>query len=326
MAYDALQMKPPVIIAVMSAVVLVSSFGCDQQDVGNSPSGSTDQTATSPTESRELPTTTSSSGPVLVGAGDIASGANQNDEATAKLLDGISGTVFTMGDNAYSSGTSTEFSNYYNPTWGRHKARTKPSVGNHEYLTPGASGYFNYFGSAAGTPSKGYYSYNLGAWHIVVLNSMCEKVGGCGATSAMVSWLKQDLAANTTTCTLSYWHHPVFSSGAEHGNDPKMKPSWDALYAAGAEVIVNGHDHDYERFAPQSPSGASDNARGIREFVVGTGGRSLRPFGTIQPNSQVRNAATNGVLKLNLNSNSYDWKFVPVAGQSFTDSGSTSCH
>src|SRR5215213_454635 len=268
----------------------------------------------------------SGSSPVLVGAGDIASGDNQNDEATAKLLGGISGTVFTAGDNAYDSGTSAQFSNYYNPTWGRYKARTKPSVGNHDYGTAGASGYFKYFGAAAGDPKKGYYSYNLGAWHIVVLNSMCENVGGCGAASPMVTWLKQDLAANTKTCTLSYWHHPVFSSGSEHGNDPKMRPSWDSLYAAGAEVVVNGHDHDYERFAPQSPSAALDNARGIREFVVGTGGRSLRPFGTIRANSQVRNAATYGVLKLTLNSNSYDWKFVPVAGQTFTDSGTTSCH
>ena len=279
-------------------------------------------------EQRRSPDAPTSSGgsQILVGAGDIASSANQNDEATAKLLDGISGTVFTTGDNAYDSGTSAQFSNYYDPTWGRQKTRTKPSVGNHEYSTAGASGYFNYFGSAAGAPSKGYYSYNLGAWHIVVLNSMCENVGGCGSTSAMVSWLKQDLSANSSTCTLSYWHHPVFSSGSEHGNDPKMKPSWDALYAAGAEVVVNAHDHDYERFAPQSPSGTLDNARGIREFVVGTGGRSLRPFGTIQPNSQVRNAATYGVLKLILNSNSYDWEFIPVAGQTFTDSSTTSCH
>jgi acid phosphatase type 7 len=315
-------MKHLVIIAVMTAVMLVSSFGCDQQDSGNSPSGSPEQSA-----SPGAPTSTSSgSSPVLVGAGDIASGANQNDEATVKLLDGISGTVFTAGDNAYAAGTSAEFSNYYAPTWGRQKARIKPSVGNHEYLTAGASGYFNYFGSAAGAQSKGYYSYNLGAWHIVVLNSMCENVGGCGATSPMVTWLEQDLAANTNTCTLSYWHHPVFSSGSEHGNDPKMKPSWDALYAAGAEVVVNAHDHDYERFAPQRPSATLDNARGIREFVVGTGGRSLRPFGTIQPNSQVRNATTYGVLKLILNSNSYDWEFIPVAGQTFTDSGTTSCH
>jgi hypothetical protein len=262
---------------------------------------------------------------VLVGAGDIASCSSSGDEATAKLLDGISGTVFTIGDNAYSSGTATQFKNCYDPTWGRHKARTKPAPGNHEYLTAGASGYFGYFGVAAGDPSKGYYSYNFGDWHIVSLNSMCEKVGGCGATSPMVTWLKQDLAANPRKCTLAYFHHPLFSSG-DHGNTPKMRPTWDALYAANADVVLNGHDHSYERFAPQNPSGKLDTARGIREFVVGTGGGSLRPFDDIQANSQVRNATTHGVLRLTLNPDSYAWKFVPVAGKSFTDSGSRSCH
>jgi acid phosphatase type 7 len=262
---------------------------------------------------------------VLVGAGDIASCSSTRDEATAKLLDGISGTVFTAGDNAYESGTASEFKNCYGPTWGRHKARTKPSVGNHEYNTPGASGYFGYFGAAAGNPKKGYYSYNRGAWHVVALNSMCENVGGCDATSPMVRWLKQDLAANPKACTIAYFHHPLFSSG-EHGNQTKMRPTWNALYAAGADVVINGHDHDYERFAPQSPSRAADSARGIREFVVGTGGKELRPFGTIRPHSQSRNADTFGVLKLTLHPDSYRWKFVPVAGQTFTDSGTTSCH
>jgi hypothetical protein len=269
----------------------------------------------------------SASSPVLVGAGDIANGQNQNDEATAKLLDGISGTVFTAGDNAYESGTLTEFNNYYGPTWGRHKARTKPSVGNHEYVTSGASGYFDYFGAAAGARDKGYYSYDLGEWHIISLNSMCEKVGGCGATSPMVTWLKNDLAANAShKCTLAYFHHPLFSSGSVHGNDPKMRPSWDALYAANADVVVSGHEHNYERFAPQRPDGVADSARGIREFVVGTGGRALYSFGTIKANSQVRNATTHGVLKLTLNPTSYNWQFVPVAGKTFTDSGTTSCH
>jgi hypothetical protein len=263
---------------------------------------------------------------VMVGAGDIARCSGSGDEATAKLLDGISGTVFTTGDNAYQSGTAAEFNNCYGPSWGRHKARTKPSVGNHEYNTAGASGYFGYFGSAAGSPSKGYYSYDRGSWHVVVLNSMCEKVGGCGATSPMVSWLKQDLSANSDNkCTLAYFHHPLFSSG-DHGNQTKMRPTWNALYAANADVVVNGHDHSYERFAPQRPDGTRDEARGIREFVVGTGGGEHYPFGTIKPNSQVRNASTFGVLKLTLNSGSYAWKFVPVAGKSFTDSGSTSCH
>ena len=213
----------------------------------------------------------------------------------------------------------------YDPTWGRHKARTKPSVGNHEYITSGASGYFGYFGAAAGNPKKGYYSYNRGGWHVVALNSMCENVGGCTATSPMVRWLKQDLAANPKGCTIAYFHHPLFSSG-EHGNETKMRPTWQALYAANADVVVSGHDHDYERFAPQTPRGTRDTARGIREFVVGTGGASHVAFGTIKANSQVRNADTFGVLKLTLLPDSYKWKFVPVAGQTFTDSGTTSCH
>ena len=273
----------------------------------------------------DAPPPTSGTDPVLAGAGDIARCSSSGAEATAKLLDSIPGTVFTTGDNAYESGTATEFQKCYDPTWGRHKARTKPSVGNHEYNTPGASGYFGYFGAATGDPTKGYYSYDLGEWHIVALNSMCEKVGGCGATSPMVSWLKQDLAANPNACTLAYFHHPLFSSG-EHGNQTKMRPTWDALYAANAEVVLNGHDHSYERFAPQRPDGTLDSARGIREFVVGTGGGSHYAFGTIKANSQVRNSNTYGVLKLTLHPTSYEWKFVPVAGKTFTDSGTTSCH
>jgi acid phosphatase type 7 len=269
---------------------------------------------------------TTQSDPVFVGAGDIASCASSGDEATANLLDGIPGTVYTLGDNAYQSGTDAEFANCYNPSWGRHKARTKPSVGNHEYLTADASGYYNYFGAAAGEASKGYYSYDLGAWHIIALNSMCENVGGCGPDSTMVTWLQQDLATNSSSCTLAYWHHPVFSSGSAHGNDPKMIPSWDALYAGGADVVLSGHDHDYERFAPQTSSELADPAQGIREFVVGTGGRSHRGFGTIRANSEVRNSDTYGVLKLTLHASSYEWQFVPEAGKAFTDSGTTSCH
>ena len=286
-------------------------------------SGNTDATPASRTWTVD---TSTQSDPVLVGAGDIASCQSSGDEATANLLDGISGTVFTTGDNVYEDGTAQEFANCYDPSWGRHKARTKPSVGNHEYHTAGASGYYGYFGAAAGDPSKGYYSYDLGQWHIISLNSMCENVGGCGETSPMVTWLKQDLATNPNSCTAAYFHHSLFSSGSEHGNDPKMKPSWDALYAAGAEVVLSAHDHGYERFAPQTPGGAADPAQGIREFVVGTGGKSHFPFGTIQPNSQVRNADTFGVLKLTLHPTGYDWQFVPEAGKTFTDSGTDQCH
>jgi hypothetical protein len=263
--------------------------------------------------------------PVLVGAGDIAKCSSQGDEATAKLLDSIPGTVFTVGDNAYESGAAAEFKNCYEPSWGRHKARTKPSPGNHEYFTAGASGYFEYFGAAAGERAKGYYAYNLGHWRVYSLNSMCEKVGGCGATSPMLTWLKNDMAANPKKCQIAYFHHPLFSSG-EHGNQTKMRPTWDVLYAGNADVVVSGHDHHYERFAPKRPDGTADSTRGIREFIAGMGGGSHYPLGTIKPGSQVRNTDTFGVLKLDLHSAGYDWQFVPEAGKTFTDKGWTGCH
>jgi hypothetical protein len=264
---------------------------------------------------------------VLVGAGDIAVCGSSSDDATAALLDGIQGTVFTLGDNAYPNGSATDYANCYNPSWGRHKARTRPSPGNHEYNTANASGYFSYFGSAAGTQGQGYYSYDLGDWHIIVLNSnsSCSTIS-CAAGSAQEQWLRQDLAANTKSCTLAYWHHPRFNSGAEHGNNTAVGPFWDALYQYNAEIVLNGHEHIYERFAPQTPNAAADNVRGIREFVVGTGGASHYGFGTIKANSEVRNNTTNGVLKLTLRAGGYDWQFVPAGGATFTDSGSGACH
>ncbi len=265
-------------------------------------------------------TTIPGSDPVLVGAGDIASCSSSGDEATANLLDTIAGTVFTTGDNAYESGSSSEYSNCYNPTWGRFKARTKPSAGNHDYGTAGASAYYAYFGATAGDPTKGYYSYNLGKWHIIVLNSEIST----SATSAQVTWLRQDLASNPVNCTLAYWHKPRFSSGSSHGSNPGTQPLWQALYDYQADVVLNGHDHTYERFAPQTPAGASD-PKGIREFVVGTGGRSHYGFGSALANSEVRNGDTYGVLKLTLHSTGYDWEFIPVAGKTFTDSGTASC-
>ena len=261
-----------------------------------------------------------SSDPVFVGAGDISSCSRTQDEETAKLLDNISGTVFTLGDNVYPDGTASQFTDCYGPTWGRHKNRTKPVPGNHDYHVSGASGYYNYFGAAAGDPGKGYYSYNLGAWHVIALNSEITQSAG----SAQEQWLRADLAANPKTCTLAYWHKPRFSSG-QHGNIAASQALWQALYDAGADVILNGHDHTYERFAPQNPSGQADSSRGIREFIVGTGGAGLYPFPTIQPNSQVRNNTTYGVLKLTLHATSYDWQFIPIAGQTFTDSGSANC-
>lgn len=273
------------------------------------------------------PKTSLQSDPVLVGAGDIAdcndlSGA----EATGKILDEIPGTVFTVGDNAYPSGTAEQFAKCYDPTWGRQKARTRPSVGNHEFHSGGATPYFDYFGANAGDPMRGYYSYELGSWHIVVLNSECSEVGGCKAGSAEEQWLRADLQQHPAACTLAYWHKPLFSSGAKHGNDTEMKAFWQDLYEARAAVVINGHDHDYERFAPQDPDGKPDTEHGIREFVVGTGGKSHRPFATPLATSEVRNTDTFGVLKLTLHANGYDWEFIPEAGKAFHDSGSGQCN
>jgi len=266
--------------------------------------------------------------PVLVGAGDIASCDDlAGAEATAKLIDKIPGTVFAVGDLAYPDGSDEQFAKCYAPTWGRFRDRTRPAPGNHEYHKDGASGYARYFGDAAGDPNKGYYSYELGEWHIVVLNSECAEVGGCEATSPQGEWLKQDVARHPAACTLAYFHQPLFSSGGKHGNNPEMKPLWDVLYHAGADIVINGHDHDYERFAPQDPEGQADAKHGIREFVVGSGGKnSHRLMGTAKPNSEARNDDTFGVLKLTLHPKGYDWEFVPEAGKTFNDTGSDVCH
>jgi acid phosphatase type 7 len=256
--------------------------------------------------------------PVLVGAGDIATCAGSGDSAIAALLAGIPGTVFTAGDNAYPHGSLAQYESCYDPTWGAALARTRPSLGNHEYETSGAAGYFGYFGARGGPQGKGYYAYNLGSWRIYVLNSNCSKIG-CGASSAQVRWLKSDLAANPRRCILAYWHHPRFSSGF-HGNTTAVRPFWDALYTARADVVINGHDHDYERFARQAPNG-SRSTHGIMEFVAGTGGAEGRPFETIRAHSVSRSSTTFGVLKLTLHAGSFDWQFVPQAGMTFTDAG-----
>lgn len=266
--------------------------------------------------------------PVFVGAGDIASCDDlAGAEATAKLIDKIPGTVFAVGDLAYPDGSDERFANCYGPTWGRFKDRTRPAPGNHEYHNNGASGYVHYFGAAAGDPTKGYYSYDLGQWHILSLNSECAQVGGCDAASEQRKWLQQDLKDRRAGCTLAYFHKPLFSSGLAHGNDVQVKPLWDILYHAGADIVINGHDHDYERFAPQDPNGKADAEHGIREFVVGSGGKnSHRIFAAPVANSEVRNADTFGVLRLTLHPKIYDWQFVPQEGKTFIDSGSGTCH
>ena len=263
---------------------------------------------------------------VLIGAGDIADCTDLSGaEATAKLLEQNTGTVMAVGDLAYPDGSKENF-DCYDKTWGRVKARTRPAVGNHEFHSTGATFYFKYFGAAAGDAKEGYYSYELGTWHIVVLNSECAEVGGCNAGSRQEKWLRGDLAAHPAACTLAYWHKPLFSSGGKHGDDPEIKPLWRALYEANADVVVNGHDHDYERFAPQDPDAKADAQRGIREFVAGTGGKNHRPFAEPHANSEVRNADAFGVLKLTLKPGGYDWQFIPEPGKNFTDAGSGVCH
>lgn len=282
---------------------------------------SSPQRAESPDGLRPAASVTADAGVVFVGAGDIASCDYERDELTARILDTVAGTVFTVGDNAYDSGTAAEYADCYTPSWGRHKDRTWPTPGNHEYRTAEGAPYYEYFGTRAGTPGLGYYSFDLGDWHIVSLNSNIDMSEG----SLQERWLRADLAGRADQCVLAYWHEPRFSSGA-HGNAAKTIPLWRALYASGAEIVVNGHDHDYERFAPQTPDGSVDPEQGIREFVVGTGGTGLRPWLEVRPNSEARNAQAHGVLKLTLYGDRYEWEFIPIAGDSYTDTGSGTCH
>jgi hypothetical protein len=241
------------------------------------------------------------------------------------LLGSNGGTIATMGDNVYNDGTASQFRDCFDPTWGKYKSRIRPSAGNHDYHTSGASGYYGYFGSAAGDPKKGYYSYDLGSWHIVALNSNCGNIGGCSASSPQGQWLQSDLNAHSNSCTLAYWHHPLFSSG-NHGSSSATRDLWNILYQEGAEIVLMGHDHHYERFAPQTATAGADSSFGIRGFIVGTGGRGLYNVGSAIKNSEVRYNGGWGILKLVLGSGSYSWQFLSVAGKTFTDSGSGKCH
>lgn len=276
--------------------------------------------------------------PVIAAAGDIAcdpSHASFNDgrgtrgecaqRATSnRLLQGRYAAVLTLGDNQYEDGSYDKYLAAYARSWGRVKSVTRPAPGNHEYEDVGAAGYFRYFGRAAGPTGRGYYSFSLGGWHLISLNSNCREAGGCDKRSAQVRWLRRELAAHRTTCTLAYWHHPRFSSG-QHGSDRSVAPLWKVLYESRADVVLVGHDHDYERFARLDPAGRVDAKRGVREFVVGTGGRSHHAFESSVIGSEVRDATSFGILALTLKPKSYDWRFVPAVG-SFTDRGSASCH
>jgi hypothetical protein len=255
---------------------------------------------------------------VFVGAGDIAD-CGPNAAATAQLLDRIPGAVFVTGDLVYPNGTAESFAKCYEPTWGRHRARTFPAPGNHDWEIGAGGPYFDYFGPAAGPRGLGYYSFDLGDWHILSLNSNIPATAG----SPQFEWVRRDLADRPSLCSLALWHHPLFSSG-EHGDNPFMTDMWRLLDSLGVDVVLTGHEHGYERFAPQDASGQRDPS-GIRQFVIATGGAPLYRVGVVKPNSERLEQQTWGVLKLMLRASSYDWEFVPIDGQSFRDLGSDAC-
>jgi hypothetical protein len=305
------------VFSLLASLVVVS-LSC-----GGSPAGLTGPSTLPIGNRAEIPSNIDSTAvfptEIFVGAGDIAQCTNGGvPQATARLLDSIGGTVFALGDNAYPSGTAENYQACYDTTWGRHTSRTRPVPGNHEYDSAStAAPYFDYFGASAGAPGLGFYSFDLGNWHVIALNSNIA----VGARSAQAAWLRNDLTANATRCTLAYWHFPRFSS-SKHGNTEQMREFWRILDEFGAEIVLSAHDHVYERFAPQDADGVAD-AGGIREFVVGTGGAPPYPFVDVKPNSEVR-LSTNGVLRLALKAGGYDWTFIPVSGVG--DSGSATCH
>jgi hypothetical protein len=290
---------------ILSPIVIETNTAVETPSPTTTPTASLTSTATFPAGDI-----------ILVGAGDISSCENDNDELTARLLDEIPGIVFTTGDNVYPTGTYDRFLDCYGPTWGRHKDRTKPVPGDHDYANSDGSGYFDYFSEI-----DLYYAYDLGSWRIYALNTLMD----VSPRSEQVTWLRDDLAAHPRQCVLAYWHSPRWSSGKQHGSEEIAQTLWQMFYAAGAELVLNGDEHHYERFAEMDAEGKV-SAPGLREFVVGTGGRSLYGFGNIHPASQVRNESTYGVLKLTLHVDSYEWEFVPAEGYSFTDSGITDCH
>ena len=266
--------------------------------------------------------TTPQTGLTLLAAGDIATCQNEFDEATAKILDQYPGSlILTLGDNVYDSGKISEYLNCYEPTWGRHRDRTYPSIGNHDYGTAGGDDYFSYFERSK--PS--YYSFNRGNWHFIALDSNCS-ITACAVGSEQEVWLKNDLNKITDDkCVLAYMHHPRISSG-KHGNDDEVQPLWDALYQERVDIVLSGHDHTYERFSPLAPDGTVDSARGLRYFVAGTGGKDLYEFEQIKTGSVARNNTEHGVIKFELKTDSFSWKFLHVEGGTFTDSGSAKCY
>jgi Calcineurin-like phosphoesterase len=264
---------------------------------------------------------------VMIGAGDITACDRFEDELTANLVENTPGMVFTLGDHAEPDGTIEQFEACYDPTWGRPsiKERTRPAAGDNDFDDPGAAGYFTYFGEAAGEAGAGWYAYDAGAWRVYVLNSNCGGVGGCGPGSAQEAWLIEDLAAEPRDCVVAMWHHPYFTSGASLGRDASTRNFWRILQEAGAELVLSGHDHHYERFAPQTGTGVAD-PNGMVQFIVGTGGNRPDNVAVEAPNSEARATDVFGVLRLELAPEGYAFEFIGVAGRELSDSGTGECH
>jgi hypothetical protein len=261
----------------------------------------------------------------VLAVGDIGDCTTNADDAVAEAMAEREGTILALGDIVYPDGSAEHFEGCFAPSWGALVPRIRPVPGNHDYETEDASAYFAFFGPAAGDPRRGYYSFDLGDWHLVALNSACDEPDiGCTEGSPQLEWLVQDLSQSSARCTLAYWHAPRFSSG-KHGGDATVQPFWEILHRFGADVILNGHDHNYERFAPMGPDGQRDDATGMRQFVVGTGGSDLRPMGEIQPNNELWATGYPGFLQISLDDHGYEWAFLSTTGE-VVDTGSDTCH
>ena len=309
------------LLAALASVLALGGCGSDSSAEGT-------VAGTTATRPAPAPPVT---GPTLVAVGDIAcAAAERRTRFTCRQVDTAAlaarlhpDAVAVLGDLQYPAGSLADFEASFDRSWGRLKDRTHPAIGNHEYETPGATGYFDYFGERAGPEGEGWYSYDLGDWHLVALNANCDEVG-CATGSPQQRWLRADLAAHPARCTLAYWHQPRFSSGL-HGSNDDTAALWRTLQRAGAEIVLSGHDHDYERFAPQTSDGKRDAAHGVVQFVVGTGGKSVYPTLFARANSRAR-ASTFGVLALTLGAERYAWRFVGEPGERFHDVGTARCH
>jgi hypothetical protein len=262
-------------------------------------------------------------------AGNIATCGTTNDEATAAVLDTLPGTIFALGDNVFPDGSTAAYTNCYEPSWGRHKTRTYPALGNHEYSLGNANATFDYFGDRAGPRGLGYYSFDLGNWHIIVLNVNDSTVSPTKLFEGSIQekWLKADLAGNSKNCTLALWHNPRFFSSDTVGwnSNAYVTGLWKRLYDAGVDVVLNAQQHDYERFPPMNSTGSLDGVKGIREFNIGTGGESTETMVAIAQYSEARSDAF-GILKLILDAGTYSWEFVPTVPGQFSDTGAGKCH